>query len=248
MQNPSLAADENLFGRQEAAGEAALMGIFYDLKQTQDRKPTGIQNQQYLKTVRDFLTSGWDEKALSRFYRSTKPLYLTQIFIPVISAAEGPKAFGVEKRVEANFYLIHYRGQVAAPKDGDYRFWGYGDNVCMVAVNGKLNLIGNLSDTSFSDLWKTSEPSRIPAGNGVLIAGDWMHLKGGEPQDLDILIGETFGGLSCFLMMVEEKGATYPMEGGHPVLPIFQLAPYDTPERSKQPKFSKGFPLWKGIQ
>lgn len=247
---PLHAEENNFFGKDEIApGEAALMGIFYDLKQGQDHKPIAMDMGAYNKVFTDFIQSGWDEKVLSRFYRTTKPLYTTQIFVPLLSADEGPKAFDVVKTVKPPYWLVHYRAQVCPPKDGTYRFWGYGDAMFAAAVNGKLYLISN-TNTSLEDIWKSPEPMTIPAGNGFLRAGEWLTLKANEPIDLELFFGDRMGGVFCDFFMVEEKGAIFEMDGKYPILPIFQLAPFDTPVRDKrvQPKFQKNATPWKALQ
>lgn len=248
---PLRAEEENVFGNEkQAAGEAALMGVFYDLKQTQDRKPTNMTLKEFEKNLEEFISKGWDESVLSRFYRATRPLYVTQIFVPMISASEGPKAFNVEKWVEPNFFVIYYRGQIAAPKSGTFRFWAYGDNICTVAINGKLRVVGNRKSLPFTRLWKATDPKTFPAGNGEMIAGDWMDIKANDPMDIDVLVGEHVGGVSGFFLMIEEKGVTYATEQGRLILPILQLAPFDTPVRplGVQPKFAKESVIWRGIQ
>lgn len=243
----NVSAEETVFGKEkQETGEAALMGILYDLKQTQDHKPTSVN---YPTVLKEFIKSGWDESVLSRFYRITKPLYTTQIFIPLISANEAPKAFGAEKTVKTGRWVIHYRGQVVPPKNGTYRFWFFADDVCMIAINGKLYGIANHACIGFPEVWKSPEPMTMPVPNGVMRAGEWLDLKTTEPIDLDILVGEFPGGQFCAFILVEEKGEKYQMNGPLPILPIFQLAPFDTPVRNNgQPKFATGFPCWKGIQ
>ena len=83
---------------------------------------------------------------LNRYYRFSKPLYTTQIFIPDMNANEGPKAFGAEKLVKPSRWVIHYKGQVSAPEPGTYRFWGIADDVMAAAVNGKTVLVGQRRD------------------------------------------------------------------------------------------------------
>lgn len=234
-------ADGNVFGTTEtSAGEAALMGMFYDFKQTQDHKPTSAD---YPKTIVQFINNGWDESVLSRFYRSTKPIYATQIWIPSISANEGPKAFGVDKYVKPSQWIIHYKGQVAPPRDGTYRFVGWADDQLVVSVNGKIALVSNHPGVPLPGLSEgEGEPYRNP-----LRSGHWLDLKANEPVDLDVLVGERPGGGFTALLMVEEKGKTYEMEGGYPLLPIFQVAPYDTPRIGKF-HFAKDPDPWKCFQ
>ena len=89
------------FGSNEASS-AAMVGILYDLKQDQARKPMKMNIPEYGKLVDEFIASGWDEGVLNRYFRAARPLYTTQVFIPLISAGAAPKAFGVETIVKPN--------------------------------------------------------------------------------------------------------------------------------------------------
>lgn len=245
------AQTHSVFGTEDAS-EAALVGTLYDLKQTQQHQPTAMDLKTYGKVVEEFLVKNWDESVLNRYYRVTHPLYTTQIFIPVMPASGGPKAFRMERRIKPSLWVIHYKGQVSAPSDGAWRFWGYGGEVCCAAINGKTVLVGNHADVKTPAIrWKSAEPPGRPAGSGKLVAGDWIELKAGQIVDLDILIGERGGGtFDCFLL-VEKRGEIYAAEGAPPVFPIFQLAPYDTPVPAKAkdaPPFARNGPVWKAFQ
>jgi len=245
------AQEESVFGNTKAS-ETALIGILYDLKQNQDRKSKQMDIPTYGKVVDEFLSKGWDESVLNRYYRVTRPLYTTQLFIPLIGANAAPKAFGVENIVKPSFWLIHYKGQVSAPSDGEWRFWGDGEEVCSVAIDGKPVLLANWREiTTPSVDWKSPEPPGRKVANSNIRAGTWFSLKKGQIVDLDVLIGERGGGVFCAFLLIEKKGETYPQEDGHPVLPVFQLAPFDTP----QPKSTKtgppilpNGPIWKAVQ
>src|SRR5690606_19880069 len=128
-------AADNAFGKEEKT-EGALIGIIYDLKQDQHRRPTGIDPAQYPKVVSEFVKKNWDESVLNRFFRPARALYATQLFIPQMSADEAPKAFGVENVVKPAAWVIHYKGQVSPPEDGKYRFLCFADDLMVVAVNG----------------------------------------------------------------------------------------------------------------
>jgi hypothetical protein len=248
----TLNTPESFFGSTEQK-DSALIGILYDLKQSQDLKPVTMDIPTYGKLIDEFLSKNWDESVLNRYYRVTKPLYTTQIFIPLINASSAPKAFGVEKIVKPSFWLIHYKGQVAAPSDGFWRFWGDGEEVCSVAVNGKNVLLANWKEiTTPSVGWKSPEPPGQKVANSQIRAGDWIEMKKGRIVDLDVLIGERAGGVFCSFLMIEKKGETYgPPVDGHPLLPVFQLAPYNTPEPEypkKGPKIAPKGPIWQGFQ
>lgn len=245
------AEEESVFG-STTASETALIGILYDLKQDQNRKSKQMDISTYHKVIDEFLSKGWDESVLNRYYRVTRPLYTTQLFIPLINANAAPKAFGVEKIVKPSFWLIHYKGQVSAPSDGEWRFWGDGEEVCSVAVDGKPVLLANWKEiTTPSVDWKSPEPPGRKVANSHIRAGTWFSLKKGQIVDLDVLIGERAGGVFCAFLLIEKKGETYPEQDGHPVLPVFQLAPYDTPQPNSTktgPPILPNGPIWKAVQ
>jgi hypothetical protein len=242
--------EPSVFG-QTTQSEAAFMGVLYDLKQTQDRKPTNVDPETYSAVVDEFLSKGWDESVFNRYYRVSKPLYTTQIFIPNMNANEAPKAFGAQRTVKPSRWVIHYKGQVSPPETGTYRFWGIADDVMAVAVNGKTVLVGNRKDTHLPltlAKWQPSERDGAHEGDGNLRPGDWMDLKQGEIFDLDVIIGERPGGLFNAFLMVEKQGANYDTDHrGHLILPILQIAPYNTPT-AKDAEFATGFPTWKSYQ
>jgi hypothetical protein len=247
-------ADQGAVFGQSTQSEAALIGVLYDLKQTPDHKPTTIDPADgYSHIVDEFLINDWDETILNRFYRVTRPLYATQIFIPNMNADNAPKAFGAEKLIKPSCWIIHYKGQVSPPSAGVYRFWGCADDVLAVAVDGKTVLVGCRFDTHLPlNKWKSSEPDGAQAADDPLRAGDWINLKTDEIVDLDVIVGERPGGFFNAFLLVEKKGESYEKDGqGHPILPIFQVASFDTPsllDLNMEPVFAKDFPIWKSYQ
>jgi hypothetical protein len=238
------------FGTSESKG-AAMVGILYDLKQDQARKPMKMDIKGYGRLVDEFIASGWDEGVLNRYFRAARPLYTTQIFIPLMAANSAPKAFEVENIVKPMFWLIHYKGQVSPPTSGAWRFWGYGEEVCSVAINGKNVLLANWKEiTTPSVGWKSPEPPGQPAASGHLKAGDWIELKAGEVVDIDVLIGERGGGVFAAYLLIEKRGEKYEQINGKPVLPVFQLAPHDTPQPQSVkygPVIAPNGPVWNGL-
>jgi hypothetical protein len=252
----TLARDESSIGKTDAS-EAALIGMCYDTKQDPEHHPLAANDNAYYGAIDEFLASGWSEAVLNKYYRVSRPLHTTQIFVPQIPASVGTEAFGVGKFVKASYYLIHYKGQVSPPTGGVYRFVGLGDNAMDVAVNGNTVLVANLGNPPTPKTkWIPPNPPTGPLGylGKHLNNGTWFTLKDGETIDLDVLIGETWGDLSAFFLMIEKQGEMYPKDKeGQPILPIFQVAPFNTahppgtPENGKAPAFSIGKP-WKGIQ
>ncbi len=216
-----------LFGHadKEAGG---LIAIIYDFKQTQMRQPSTTTPETYPGIVKEFLRQGWDEQVLNRYFRITRPLYSTQIFIPNIPADTAPKAFNVEKVIKPSLWIIHYKGQVSPPEDGTYRFAGYADDVLAVAVNSKTVCVGARSDMQMDAVWKSSDKPGAHAFNGNLAYGDWITLKKDKPIDLDVLIGERPGGEFCAFLLYQKQGETYQTDAkGNLILPVFQLAPQE---------------------
>ncbi len=232
---------------------ASLIGVLYDLKQTQNNQPTTVDAVSYSGVVDEFLSKEWDESVLNRYYRVVNALYATRIFIPQIQAGAAPKAFGVEKSVMPSRWLIHYKGQVSPPSKGTYRFWGCADDVLAVAVNGKTVLVANRQDTRLPNVtWKASEADGAQAANNLLRPGDWMDLTTNEIIDLDVIVGERPGGLFSAFLMVEKRGESYAKDAkGHSIFPIFQVALNETKatgNTSVAPVFAKGHRPWKSHQ
>jgi hypothetical protein len=237
------AQPSSAFGAHERK-PASLIGIFYDLKQTQQRQPVPNAARNYESTIDDFVLAGFDEALLNRFFRAALPLYTTQIAIPDMSADAAPQAFGVESVVKPSNWIIHYKAQIAPPADGTYRFVGNVDDLLVVAVNRKVVLVGNWPNTSLKKLnWKSNSiPGPTVAANPYSKYGDWIDLKAGVPVDLDIILGERPGGKFQGIILCEKKGETYPPNAkGEAVLPLFQVAP--APATS--PVYLTNRPPWK---
>ncbi len=251
--NVALADDvadaKNAFGTDKPQpGEAALIGIFYDLKQTADRKPVKMDIGPYDDVIGKFIDSGWDESILDKFYQVSKPRFATQIYVPMIPSEDAPLAFGIDKWVKGGYWLVHYKAQVVPPHDGTYRFVGWADCEIEVAVNEKLVLASNWFGNPHL---KESPPASAPGVEGhVLQAGEWMDLKASDPVDLDILWGDN-GGVCAAFLLLEEKGVTYQKDsGGFPILPVFQVAPYNIPPAAPGTVFPTAPTpvVWKALQ
>jgi hypothetical protein len=258
------AADSDDLGRVYSLqpGQAALMGIFYDLKQTSQHVPTDVMDRGlYGEIIDNFFVHGMDDLELccaarpsSDFYRSSKPILTSYVYIPQIEATQAPAMFGLDRTVKPAQWMMHYKGQVVPPTDGVYRFVGYGDDILIVAINGKLVLNGSRGETT-GDMkhimtWRPSDPSG-PIADGIpMTMGDWIPLKHSVPVDIDILFGDRPGGIYAAYVMFQRKGEAYHMEKGYPVLPAFSVAPYDPDKLSLHGTRTKVAPAepWTCIQ
>ena len=131
----------------------ALIGILYDFKQDQKRSKLPMDRKLFESSIARFVESGYDEGLLNKFYRVPRALYTTQLQIPTISADAAPKAFGVETTVQPEKWMVHYKGQIAAPTDGAYRFLGNSDDFVVVAINGKTVLVAEMPGTPMGVKW-----------------------------------------------------------------------------------------------
>jgi hypothetical protein len=127
----------NLFGLQ-APGSTGLAGTLYDLKQTDDLKPTGMTADEMRETLKDIAKRGFRPRDFASFYKAPTTLYQTKFLIPSMPAEKAPTAFSVEQYVQPKQWFIVYRGNVRAPKSGRYRFVGAGDDVLTVRLNNRL--------------------------------------------------------------------------------------------------------------
>jgi hypothetical protein len=237
-----------LFGfRSPTAG--TLPGVFYDLKQDKQRKPTNMTPQKYAEEIAHFVKSGWNEAHFAKYFQGPNVLYTTRIFTPDIPAEEGPKAFGLENEVKPSLWCVLYKGRVTAPESGTYHFVGAGDDVLIVRFNGRVVLARCWDNPSFGVIdvgWKPLANynygfSLIPNG---FAKGNAIQVHAGEWCDIEILIGEQPGGRGYAELLIEKDGVQYQKDSkGNPILPIFRLSDSRLPEGSYVPHMDGG-PIW----
>ena len=214
----------SLFGMKGSSlGASGLIGTLYDLKQTADRKPTSAAPANtgiapYRTSVREFLESGWSAGRLQRFFKSPDKLVSGQLFITGRSADDAPKAFEVEKLMKPSRWVVHYRCYVEMPSSLPFRFVGSGDDFLIVRWNRKIALDdgyetylaggGNYKDFGV----KVSQEYKIdrrPGSLSRLKAGPWIQVTKGTKVPVEVLIGETPGGVfDCYLAIEVAKSGT----------------------------------------
>ncbi len=130
-----------------------LQGVFYDLKQTKDKRPTNVassnMHHDILPIMRSFVNGSWQRSydnegrvhypALDQYYSSSTRLWNSCFYIPVqINAEEAPAAFQCENEVRPSAWVCIYSGNVVAPFSGKFRFVGFGDDVLIVRFNKNI--------------------------------------------------------------------------------------------------------------
>ncbi len=153
------------FGSSTAGG-SSLEGTFYDLKLTRNGVRSGVAKEQDVldedqnpkkgpdgRTIRKLVVDqqaygreaqkffkGWNEAALSAFYRSPQKLYASSFYVPWSKDFYGPIAYQCDDVCKPGGWLVVYRGRVRAPKTGKFRFVGTGDDYIGVRFNNKVVL------------------------------------------------------------------------------------------------------------
>ena len=215
----------SLFGMKGGpnANAGGLIGTLYDLKQTADRKPTSAAPANtgiapYRTSVREFLESGWSAGRLQRFFKSPDKLVSGQLFITGRSADDAPKAFEVEKLMKPSRWVVHYRCYVEMPSSMPFRFVGSGDDFLIVRWNRKIALDdgyetylaggGNYKDFGVK-VTQEYKVDRRPGSLNRLKAGPWIQVTKGTKVPVEVLIGETPGGVfDCYLAIEVAKSST----------------------------------------
>jgi len=211
-------------------------GTFYSLRYDRRGKKTSIDDPQYKGIIRRFVDLDWNPYVFSPYYRGPQKLYTTQIFIPVVFSEFGPSYFGIPSGPDFDPYLwcVHYKGKIMRKEGGKYRFWGFGDDVLLVRVNGKvvLNASYGLFRSELCEWKRHEEDYKYFMGTAEAAVGDWFELEPGVPVEMEVLIGEIPGGEFCAYLVVEDADEDYPVnQQGMPILPVFKTA--EIPETVK---------------
>ena len=238
----------NIFGVRDLRHGSGLQGTFYDLKQSNTRQPTNMTPDQYGKILTEFVSGGFNDGLLSRFFKNPSPLYTTQIWIPKINADRGPAAFHLQGIVKPNMWCVLYKGQVVAPESFTFHFVGAGDDVMLVRFNGRLVLercwyirtgwksVANYK-YDFSDI------------HDGFAKGDEIRVEAGKSYPIEVMVGEQPGGESFATLLQEIDGVTYNKDAhGNPILPVFRMAdvrPASSGPDGPYPPHRDDGPVWK---
>ncbi len=217
-----------IFGSGQTIGND-LVGTFYDFKRDRSGRDIPMSDFQFVDELTKFTRGGWRTSKIARFYRSPKKLYATSIMMPQVRSSVAPAAFD-EADTVGYAWMVHYKGQLVYPEDITFRFWGHGDDVMVVRVDGETVLNACWPDDNrgtplIGGTWVSSsaDSRRYYLGNNLAVVGDWITLKAGEPQNMEVIIGEVPGGAFCSMLVVEVEGVEYERNRqGAPILPMFK--------------------------
>lgn len=218
----------SLMGSGQSIGND-FVGTFYDFKRSRQGKPQIMDLDNYRAAVSRFVRGGWKPSALARYYQSPKKLYATTFMIPQIRSSVAPQAFG-EYDTGGWTWLAHYKGQLVYHEDITFRFWGQGDDILIVRVDGEVVLDASWPEREEDDSyvnWQSSSSKHraYRLGNNFASVGDWVTLKAGEPVDMEVILGELPGGGFNAMLVVEQEGVKYNKNRqSGPILPMFKTS------------------------
>lgn len=221
-------SEVTIFGSGQSIGND-FVGTFYDFKRDRTGRPIPMTDTQFVDELIKFTRGGWKTSKIARFYRSPKKLYATSIMMPQIRSSVAPAAFDEDETI-GYAWMVHYKGQLVHHEDIKFRFWGHGDDVMVVRVDGEVVLNASWPDDNrgtylIGGNWQSSSARsrRYYLGNNQAVVGDWITLKAGEALDMEVIIGEVPGGAFCTYLLVEVEGEEYERNRqGAPILPMFK--------------------------
>lgn len=204
---------------------AGLKGNFYDFKQTAGGGKTDAaagsdktSGQEQEKGVRaqaaileEFFKKDWDEAVLKRYFKADQSMIAPQIMMSNMNSEEATKAFGVDKQIKGLRWAVHYKGKVTAPREGSFRFIGWGDDIMVVRFNKETVLCAAYPQPILPDLMKNFPSLKQESTKGEkLIKGNWFQVERGKSYEMEVLVSEAYGGKSEFLLLIEERNPSTP--------------------------------------
>ncbi|MEI6399684.1 MAG: hypothetical protein WCO71_13020, partial [Pseudomonadota bacterium] len=215
----------NLFGFRSTGTLKGLPGRLYDLKQSREKVVTEANfNNSSLKILRKFEEKGYDRSVLESFFVAPDELTASRFWIPSIPASTMAKCFDVEKDVRPNCLVLHYKAKIVAPKEGTYRFVGFGDDFLGIKCDGKLILP---FDRKGSRVYLRGEKAGAlyevtKKGHAV---SDPVRLSKNQGCDFEVVLSKWSGGLTGFSLLVEREEDLPKYKRtpeGLPIIPIFE--------------------------
>jgi hypothetical protein len=227
---PDLAELSIFGGKKSMSAGNDFEGTFYSLAYERDGSRAKVDTGAFWEVIRRFVESGWNPYVFTPYFRGPQKLYTSQIFIPLVTSEFGPSYFGVPDGPDFDpwFWLVHYKGKIMRKEGGRFRFWGVGDNAFLVRVNGEFVFDGTwqLNDDGVSHEYNApDEHFMYPMAHGLAAVGKWFELEPGVPVEMEVLIGEETGVMTCAYLVVQEEGEEYSENrDGLPCLPVLKTA------------------------
>jgi hypothetical protein len=223
---------------------SGLRGVLYYMRSNAKGEPypEASDKADYLRRVDKLVgdTGKLNEAEASAYLRFGQQLVTNVILFPAIPGDTAPKAFGVPQVPgDKQSWVAVYKAKIYAesPKKR-YRFLGGGNEVLLVRVDGKLVL----DSCSSVIAWSKGEGPTAFRAKGKLAPlwsdtrkiGDWVTF-GANGSDIEVVLGEGWGGAFGADLCVEEEGVTYAGEKR----PLFKIEGYQKSLSSIQPVLAR---------
>lgn len=225
-------------------GKEGLPGKFYDFKQDRNRKPLEYTPGMFGPALAKIADRRFSKSAMRDYYQAKQQVSFTFLTIPNMKAEEGPKAFQVEKEVEASGWFVHYSGVISAPSPGEWRFMGLFDDVLTVYINNKVVFDGGYAFFSKANKDKPDPEVNQEFGQNLFgpkfptRVGKWVKI--GDAAKIDIIVGEVPGMAVGGALFVQHKDTKYKLRpNGTPILPVFSTTKLDMEDMATIKKFSE---------
>lgn len=219
----------------------ALKGRLFDFKQDRSGKDIKYNpdSKNYAGITKRMESRRFSFSAFTDYFEAPNELNLTHLAIPFTPADKGPEYFGAKKTIKPSGWMAAYHGRIAAPATGRYRFRAAADDVLVLLIDSRRNLVACWPSiqSDIAGSWKSTPQqgsTQSPLGDAQLHAGDWMSLTGGRPFDITLAVGERPGGMVGFVLEVEKEGETYrTAKNGRKILPLFTTHAFTDAEKQE---------------
>ena len=195
--------------------ENTLEGTLFDFKRDARGNPIAGQEPGKLGALfREFTRNFNVGRLESNYFSPDRKLYGSYFIMPNQRADAAPEAFGVSDIIQPKMIGIVYKGTFRAHDSGKFRFYGRGDDVLIVRINGKIVLDASWALNRYSEWSRDKETIKEDKQNVVSkfgirmpgVSGDWFNLRKGDKVDIDILVSEVPGGLFGAYLLIEKRG------------------------------------------
>jgi hypothetical protein len=203
------------------------VGRFYDMKRTANGNSSALDTTAFKDIVGNFITQGWQLKDLDKYYQAPRTLHAKHFMVPTTHSATAPRAFG-EPETGGWCWMALYKGDLVHQDGITFRFWGQGDDILLVRVNGQVVLNASWpGNEDYFGRWRShdSKTRTYLLGNNLAVPGDWITLQPGVPLKMEVLCGEVPGGQFDMMLVVEEKDVVYEKNKNNaPIFPMFKTS------------------------
>ena len=217
-----------------------LRGVLYYMRRKPDGTayPENTDRGDYLQRIEALFGNKGklNEGEAQKYLKFGQQLVANVILFPASAGESAPKAFGVDQvpGTQQSWFAV-YKAKVVSEAKQRYRFVGGGNEVLIVRVDGKIVLDGCYAGLP----WKAG---KNPTGYGAKgsLGALWSDVRnvgeyfafGPNGSEVEIIVGEGWGGAFGADLCIEEEGKTYTgdqrplfkIEGYQKSLPHIQAA------------------------